>query len=191
MSEPESIRSQYQRDGVVETYLRRAADYRNPHEGAVREALNAVLTRGAVAPGPAIDLACGSGEATLTLHERGFDPITGIDPYTGPAYLARTGRRAEDLSFEAIARGALDKRRAELIVCSYALHLCPGSWLPSLCLALARVAPRLIVITPHKKPEIDEAWGWRLDLELRHEEARGRLYRARFFDAASAHSRPQ
>ena len=47
-------------------------------------------------------------------------------------------------------------------MCSYGLHLCERSWLPGLCVALAAAAGRLIVITPHKRPVIDPAWGWTL-----------------------------
>src|SRR5437763_911706 len=70
-----------------------------------------------------LDLACGSGEATLALRELGAGTIDGVDPYTGAAYQARTGQPAEELSFEAIAGGALDGRHYNLVVCSYALHL--------------------------------------------------------------------
>jgi SAM-dependent methyltransferase len=174
----DAIRAAYEREGPEEFYRRHGADYRNPHESIVR----AVLSRAVDAWQPdlsaVLDLACGSGEVALALRERGAT-VEGADPYTGEAYLARTGDEALPLSFEAIAQGALAERRYSLIVCSFALHLEERSRLPVLCYSLSSLAPALIVLTPHKRPHIAPAWGWLLEDEILHERVRARLYASR------------
>ena len=171
-----SIRHEYEQHGVVGYYQQFGAAYRNPHERAVRHALHEAVAAWRLDLGRVLDLACGSGEATLALREICAAQITGIDPYTAAAYAERTGQPAETLSFEAIAAGALDGRRYSLIVCSYALHLLEASRLPQLAYQLSRIAPALLVLTPHKRPDLRPAWGWTLGQELRVERVRVRWY---------------
>ena len=45
------------------------------------------------------------------------------------------------------------------------MHLCARDYLPTLCMMLAVSTDALVVLTPHKRPELDPAWGW----FLRHE----------------------
>lgn len=171
-----SIRAGYQRHGVRGFYERIREAYRNPHEAAVRSALQAGLSRWPVDISRVLDLACGSGEVTLALQALGCSSIAGIDPYTAPAYQKRTGQPVEPFTFAQIAAGALTGRRYSLIVCSYALHLVPASRLPLLAYQLQQIAPALIVFTPHKRPQLREAWGWRLVEEIVVERVRARLY---------------
>jgi SAM-dependent methyltransferase len=171
-----SIRGEYEKHGVSGFYEQFGDDYRNPHEAAIHLALRAGLTRWPVDLSCILDLACGSGEITLALQELGCTNIEGIDPYTAEAYRARIGKQAESFTFEQIAEGALEGRRYSLIVCSYALHLLPGSRLPVLAYQLQRLTPALILLTPHKRPQLREAWGWRLEDEIVIERVRARLY---------------
>jgi SAM-dependent methyltransferase len=173
-----SMRGEYEKHGVRGYYQEFGAAYRNPHEFAVRQALHAAVATWALDLSRVLDLACGSGEATLALREIGAGQIDGIDPYTTQAYQARTGAPAEPLTFEAVAAGALDGRRYSLIVCSYALHLLAPSRLPRLAYQLSRLAPALLVLTPHKRPDLRAEWGWRLAGELRVERVRVRAYQA-------------
>ena len=187
MSE-ESIRKEYERYGAEQYYRRFGARYRNPHEAAVRLAIHSAATAWGLDLSHVLDLACGSGEVTLALREeigwqdqpawreRGTAVIEGVDPYTGTAYGARTGQVAEALSFEAIAGGALDGRRYSLIVCSYALHLLAPSRLPRLAYQLSRISGVLLVLTPHKRPDLRPEWGWRLTGEMIVERVRVRRY---------------
>ena len=153
--------------------------YRNPHEDGVAAMVARMPT---MVPdldlqhATVLDLACGSGEVTIGLLAHGLliDQITACDPYTGEAFAARMGRSCEPWSFADIANGALDGQRFDLIVSAYALHLCEPSWLPSVCMALAQVSDRLVIITPHKRPELQSTWGWAL-----HEEYRDPAYRIR------------
>jgi len=172
-----SIRSVYEQHGVRGFYEQHGEAYRNPHESAIRLALHAGLSRWSLDMSRVLDLACGSGEVTLALQELGCTNIVGIDPYTAEAYRARTGRLAEPFTFEQISEGALEGRRYSLIVCSYALHLLAASRLPLVAYQLQRIAPALIILTPHKRPQLREAWGWQLQDEILVARVRARLYR--------------
>lgn len=172
----EAIRRQYEQFGVEGYYERHGGDYRNPHEPIVRQILEAAVQKWNLDLSSVLDLACGSGEATLALRDLGAGRIRGIDPYTADAYRERTREDVESLSFEQIAGGALAGRRYSLVVCSFAMHLIEASWLPALLAALARVAPRLLILTPHKRPEINPAWGWNLEDEILLDRVRARFY---------------
>jgi SAM-dependent methyltransferase len=174
----QAVRKAYEQYGVSGYYEQFGDAYRNPHEAAIRSALHEGLSRWQVDVSRVLDLACGSGEVTLVLQELGCTSIDGIDPYTAEAYRVRTGKQAEAFSFEQIAEGGLEGRQYSLIVCSYALHLLPASRLPVLAYQLHRLAAALIIITPHKRPQLREAWGWRLEEEIVEERVRARLYRA-------------
>src|SRR5262245_60778576 len=114
-----AIRHHYEQHGVKGYYSQFGAEYQNPHELVIREILRAAVERWRLDLTRALDLACGSGEATLALCELGCREIDGVDPHTGEAYLARTGQTAEAFSFEQIAAGALAGRSYSLIVCSF------------------------------------------------------------------------
>jgi SAM-dependent methyltransferase len=172
------IRGQYERHGSDGYYRRFGRDYRNPHEPVVRESILSAVQLWKPDLSRVLDLAAGSGEATLALREAGAGRIDGIDPYTFEAYLRRTGCAAERMTFDQIAAGALAGRRYELIVCSFALHLCQASRLPGLACQLALVSPALLVLTPHKRPEIRPAWGWQLEAESLSSRVRTRLYQS-------------
>ena len=171
------IRKEYEQHGVKRFYEQFGNAYRNPHEAAIRAVLREGLSRWQVDLSRVLDLACGSGEVTLALQELGCTAIDGIDPYTVEAYRARTGREAEPLTFAQIAEGVLEGRRYSLIVCSFALHLLAKSRLPVLAYQLNRIAPALIVLTPHKRPHLREEWGWQLEDEFVEARVRARLYR--------------
>ena len=174
-----SIRQQYETHGARGYYERSGADYRNPHEEAIGNVLRDIIARWPLDLTRVLDLACGSGEATLVLRELGAGTIDGVDPFTGAAYLARTGQEAEAFDFAAIEAGALAGRQYSLIVCSFALHLTEASRLPTLAYRLAEIAPRLLILTPHKRPLLKTEWGWRLEQETVSERVRARLYAAR------------
>ena len=173
----EAIRHQYEQLGAQAFYEQHGADYRNPHEAAIGKVLRAVVPEWQLDLARVLDLACGSGEVTLVLRDLGAGQIDGVDPYTGAAYLARTGQAAEGFGFEQIAEGALAGRSYSLIVCSFAMHLLPVSRLPALLFRLAELAPHLLILTPHKRPELKRAWGWELAQEKVLERVRARLYR--------------
>lgn len=172
-----SIRGEYERHGARTYYKRFGAAYRNPHEPAIVRSLAAAVEHFDLDLSHVLDLAAGSGEVTLSLRNLGAGHVYGIDPYTTDAYESRTGSPAERLAFAEIAAGAILGRKYSLIVCSFALHLCELSRLPALAQQLAQVSDALLILTPHKKPEIRKAWGWELAGEIVVERVRSRWYR--------------
>lgn len=176
MPDSPSIRSEYASRGVRGFYAQSGADYRNPHEPQVRRCIKIAVEKWSPNLTQVLDLAAGSGEATLTLRELGARRIDGIDPYTADAYAARTGAAAERLAFEDVAGGALAGRSYSLVVCSFALHLCEPSRLPMVAQQLSLVGDALLILTPHKRPVIKPDWGWQLRGETVVERVRARMY---------------
>ncbi|KAI0916995.1 hypothetical protein AcW1_007695 [Taiwanofungus camphoratus] len=116
--------------------------------------------------------------------------ILAADPYTTEAYRTRTMLECASLSFRDIADGALphatsrtsdtsplncddkvqrDPRTSaesetlsiEMVICSFALHLIETpSELFSLLWELSTKCRWLVILAPHKKPDIKDGWGW-------------------------------
>lgn len=175
--ESTALRCQYEQHGVENYYAQFGVEYRNPHEPIIAEVLREAVSRWSPDISSVLDLACGSGEISLALRELGAEHIDGIDPFTGEAYLARTGKHAEAFRFEDVAAGALSERRYSLVACSFAMHLLEESWLPSLLFQLGEISDSLLILTPHKRPELKAEWGWILQDEFMIERVRARLYR--------------
>lgn len=195
-----AIRNEYAThlDGADGYYREFGHEYRNPHEDGVAAMVARIPTmfpKLDLQNASVLDLACGSGEVTIALLDGKLgvqkDQITACDPYTADAFAERTkahrvttpGLLAEPWSFADIANGALAEKRFDLIVCAYALHLCEQSWLPAVCMALAAASDRLVIITPHKRPELQAWWGWSLREEYRDPAYRIRL---RAYEATEA-----
>jgi hypothetical protein len=174
LDESVSIRGEYERLGPEAFYRLHGHAYRNPHEPVVAKALGRAVELWRPNLSRVLDLAAGSGEATLALRALGATDVHGVDPFTADAYERRTGTPAERLTFEAVAAGALAGRAYSLVVCSFAMHLVDPSRLPRLANQLALVAPRLWIVTPHKRPQILPAWGWTLRGEMVVERVRVR-----------------
>jgi SAM-dependent methyltransferase len=170
------IRPAYEEHGVTGFYQQFGSSYRNPHETILQSLLKRVSLEWQLDLSSVLDLACGSGEATLVLQELGAK-VSGIDPYTFDAFFERTGLHAEKFSFDDIANGVLEGRRYNLIVCSFALHLVEPSKLPMLMFQLAQTTDTLLILTPHKRPNLKPEWGWNLQAEILEDRVRARLYR--------------
>jgi SAM-dependent methyltransferase len=178
VSDDTDIRPRYVEHGVAGFYEQFGSQYRNPHEPQIRALLGRLIPEWRLDVSRTLDLACGSGEATLILLEHGAG-VLGADPFTRAAYRERTGLEAEAWSFEDIAHGALEGRSFSLIVCSFALHLLEPSRLPSVAFALSRAGEALLILTPHKRPNLRPEWGWNLEHETLESRVRARLYRTR------------
>jgi SAM-dependent methyltransferase len=172
-----AIRTAYEEYGAEEYYRRFGAEYRNPHEARLGAVIRSSVERNALDLSRVLDLACGSGEATRVVTALGAGDVDGVDPFTTEAYRAATGRDAESLSFEDIAAGALADRAYTLTVCSFALHLADVSRLPLLAWQLAQISDALLIVTPHKRPDVRPDWGWELVDEIVIDRVRGRAYR--------------
>jgi hypothetical protein len=184
-----SIRGEYESHGVEAYYRRFGGRYRNPHEPAVVRSVTEAVRRWPLdLSRRTLDLAAGSGEATLALRSVGAGAIDGVDPFTHEAYTARTGLPCEQVGFGEVAGGALSGRSYGLIVCSFALHLCEPSRLPGVAAALSLLAPSLLVLTPHKRPLLRAEWGWDLAGEIVVERVRTRRYRSAHVGATHASS---
>ncbi|GBE84868.1 Uncharacterized protein SCP_0700480 [Sparassis crispa] len=114
--------------------------------------------------------------------------ILAADPYTSEAFRSRTSLTCAPLSFRDIAEGAIPSRSPkisvidhenkgsniniesdlapgevliEMVICSFALHLIETpSELFALLWELSTKARWLIILAPHKKPDIKDGWGW-------------------------------
>jgi hypothetical protein len=185
------VRGEYEKHGAHDYYRRFGWEYRNPHEPAVAESLRVAKEAWPLDLSHVLDLAAGSGEATLALAALGAGRVDAADPYTHEAYASRVGRPAERLGFEDVAAGALAARRYTLVVCSFALHLCETSRLPAVAYQLSLVAPDLLLLTPHKRPIIRPEWGWALAGERVVQRVRSRWYRSQNPpDGQGPHPRP-
>ncbi|MBC6421866.1 MAG: hypothetical protein GDA38_10160 [Hormoscilla sp. SP12CHS1] len=175
----QSIRKKYERYSVTGFYQQFGDDYRNPHEPAINRMIQLAVQKWPLDLQKVLDLACGSGEVTLALHNFGYDNIDAIDPYTYNAYSQRTGKGAETYSFEDIGNGILWGRYYSLIICSFALHLLSESRLPIVAYNLSAIADSLVIITPHKRPHLQPEWGWNYRDELVLDSVRSRFYVSR------------
>lgn len=171
--------------GVEEFYCSHGSQYRNPHEADLKRVLPKALERwkDSVNFSAVLDMACGSGEVSLILEEwclKNSIPcsVEASDPFTFEAYEKRMARSCGRFSFEDIDRGVLQDRAFSLIVCCYAMHLVPSSRLFSVSQQMSFISPHLLIITPHKKPDISTAMGWELIDEILIDKIRMRLYRS-------------
>jgi hypothetical protein len=178
----QSMRANYA-GGIDKYYTEQASStYRNPHYPGILKTLSTFLdnyTRENASTAceksvQVLDLAAGSGEATDALmtwsKRRAFKKLPTLqfdifatDPYTAPAYKDRIQKECLPLSFSDIADGGLpDKPELyDLAICSFALHLLTEtSQLWALLSHLATRAKYLVVLAPHKKPNIKAEWGW-------------------------------
>ncbi|HEY9849863.1 MAG TPA: class I SAM-dependent methyltransferase [Leptolyngbyaceae cyanobacterium] len=170
------IRNGYEEYSVAGFYEKFGHEYKNPHESTINQIIQIAVARWQLDLSKVLDLACGSGEVTLALQNLGGNDIDGIDPYTYNAYLKRTGKSAETFTFEEIESGILSHRYYSLIVCSFALHLVSESRLPLLAYQLSTIANSMVIITPHKRPQLKSEWGWLYQDEIVRERVRAWLF---------------
>ena len=223
-----SMRENY-RHGPQAYYSAHGGAYRNPHFPQIVKCVAAALD--ALAPslqrplGAVLDLACGSGEATLALlkyfgvkdggdargraggregasegagegreeggseageagtrEEGGEGPrlpaITAADPFTGAAFLERTGRVAEPWGFEQVQEGILTDLGLDfdLTIISFAAHLIPEQRLFSTLFALSLASRHLLILSPHKRPPVLPKMGWEEQAHLVIERVHARLF---------------
>ena len=147
-----SIRPLYDEHGVDGYYRDHAAAYENPHFPEIKTLLECNLHR--LDTRHALDFGCGGGEVTRVLQSVGASRVTGCDPYTFDLYTQQTACPCLQLSFKDVIKTGLPGRYS-VIISSFALHLCPAKDLFLLTWNLLQAAPLLVVLTPHKRPELE------------------------------------
>lgn len=148
-----SIRPLYEQHGPEAYYRDHAEGYENPHFPQIKALLEQNLHR-LDCSGGVLDFAAGGGEVTRVLQTAGITDLAGCDPYTQALYTRQTGLHCLPYDFKTVVLQGLPKRYS-LIVSSFALHLCPPKDLFLLTWNLLEAAPLLVVITPHKRPELE------------------------------------
>lgn len=174
------VRDGYSKIGVDRYYLEYGNEYKNPHFSTIKQLIQNENISGRV-----LDLACGNGEATICL-DSSQTSVVGCDPYLDSQYIVNTLKGCYSLSFDDIVKGravsfvgekewVIDDWDFDVIICSFAMHLCDGSKLETLCYQLSLVAKELIIITPNKRPNISDSF-WNLDSEKMINRVRLRRY---------------
>ena len=173
------IRPLYDEHGA-EGYYREFADaYENPHLPEI----NALIARNFErfdCSGMVLDFASGGGEVATALQQAGAKKILGCDPFTFALFERKTGLPCLQLSFKDVIRDGLSEQYST-IISSFALHLCPLKDLFSLCWNLFQAAPVIVIITPHKRPELENIQGIQLLWEDAVETARGKKVRMKAY----------
>ncbi len=159
-----AIRNSYADMGVDAFYRNNGDTYQNPHYDYIKQLLQQNESR--IDYKNILDFCCGSGEVSQVLHDMGYEKSTGCDPYTQRAYSLRMKKPCMGYSFEDVIQGKLPPRKQySSIICSFAMHLCKPKQLYPLTHQLFKVTKQIVIITPHKRPALQELDGVKLDFE--------------------------
>lgn len=110
------------------------------------------------------DFCCGGGEVSMALKDLGYTNTIASDPFTQAAYAKNINKNCLDYTFMDIIKGKLTGVYTS-IICSFAMHLCPEKQLYSLVWQLFNHTNSLIIITPHKRPILEDLEGVNLVFE--------------------------
>ncbi|WAX16523.1 hypothetical protein LC76P1_00086 [Lysinibacillus phage LC76P1] len=166
------VRDEYSKYGVDKYYLEYGNEYKNPHFNTIRE-----LIQNEVIKGKVLDLACGNGEATICLDSSKVS-VVGCDPYLNNQYIVNTHNQCYSYNFDDIIDGRLSDLEFDVIVCSFAMHLCEESKLDVLLYQLSLITKELIILTPNKKPDIKDTF-WDIKYEKVLDRVRLRRYQSK------------
>ena len=158
-----SIRSKYETYGVEQYYSNCHSEYNNPHLEQIKTLLynnhhNFPCEK-------ILDLCCGHGEVTTILDSLGYKNIFGCDPFTYQDYTDKTSRNCYPYNFIDIIQGKIEEKFSS-VICSFGMHLCHEKQMYSLIWALSCCTKYIIIITPHKRPQLEDICG----LKLVHED---------------------
>lgn len=150
----QAIRHAYVEKGV-EGFYATTDHYDNPHLAQIAQLLTQNQHR--IDFSRVLDFACGSGEVTQILADMGHTQTVGCDPFLGHLFEKKHQKTCLNLDFEAVIRGALQPLVTapfSAIVCSFAMHLCPEKQLFPLVQQLFQHSRQLVIISPHKRPDL-------------------------------------
>lgn len=166
-----SIREYYEELGSDEFYKLHCNDYNNPHYDTIKKIINEIKP---FIGNNVCDLCCGGGEISKCLPDKN---ILGVDPFTYELYEKNTKNKCLRLTFKDIANGKLTDKKFDTIICSYALHLCEESMLSIVLWQLRQSTDKLIIISPHKRPDCNNISGWMLEYELKENKTTAKIYK--------------
>ena len=175
---PKKIRPLYEEHGAEGYYRDHAEAYENPHFPEIKALIERNLHRFDCTV--VLDFSAGGGEVTQVLQQAGIKDIAGCDPFTFALFEKNTGLPCLRLSFMDVIKNGLPGKYS-LIVSSFALHLCPPRDLFSLTWQLLDAAPMLAVLTPHKRPELEQLSGVTLAWEDSVATERGKKVRLKVY----------
>ncbi len=149
-----AIRLKYENEGVEGFYSKHADEYQNPHFEYIRQLIiqnehHLDYTKG-------LDFCAGNGEVSQVWQELGYKDFVGSDCFTYNNYEKNFNIPCLKYSFEDIIKGNFEfSHKFSVIICSFAMHLCPEKWLYSLTYNLLEYSQKLVIITPHKRPQLE------------------------------------
>jgi hypothetical protein len=162
-----AIREEYADHGVEAFYKTNAHVYENPHFPYIQSLLEQSKTR--LDYSSVLDFCGGGGEVSVILKGMGFENSVGCDPFTHKLFEKNTGKKCWRFSFEDVVKRKLTakyppsvKKPFSSIVCSFGMHLCPEKMLQPLVFQLFTLTDTLVIITPHKRPVLEEIEGVQL-----------------------------
>jgi len=151
MKPNDAIRNYYENLGVEKFYKEFSKTYTNPHEKQIEELIEKNASK--IDYKRVLDFCAGSGEITLALKKLGYSNTVGSDPYTHELYTQKTEKNCYNWSFKDVIESGISGNYSS-IICSFAMHLCRQKDLYPLVFNLFQKAKTLVVITPHKRPEL-------------------------------------
>jgi SAM-dependent methyltransferase len=163
---PKSIRYYYEKYGAEQFYVKYSDKYYNPHILQIDELLKKNMSR--IDYSHILDFCSGTGEVTRIIKSLGYDIIEASDPYTNEIYEKKNEIKCYKLSFDDILKDRLydyvdEDKYYSAIICSFALHLCPSEQLFNIVYTLFMHTSQLIIITPHKRPCLEQFDIFKLD----------------------------
>ena len=149
------LRHAYENEGSDDYYRHHALEYKNPHEEQVRELVLRNAER--LDYSQALDLCAGGGEVSKVWQALGYDNFMACDAYTHQLYKRNLKKPCLPYSFDDFLRGKFTfPHQFTCMLSSFALHLCPEEWLFVVTQNLFAYTDNLVIITPHKRPVLEE-----------------------------------
>jgi hypothetical protein len=151
-----ALRAQYEEHGADGYYKNHANDYENPHFKEIKTLIERNATR--FDGSNVLDLSAGGGEISRILLDLKLGKVEGCDPFTYELFEKNTGLPCLRHSFMDIVKGA-ELAQYSAIICSFAMHLCLEKDLFPLVWNLFQSTKNIIILTPHKRPELENLPG--------------------------------
>jgi hypothetical protein len=168
-----AIREEYADHGVEAFYKTNAHVYENPHFPYIQSLLEQNKNR--LDYCSVLDFCGGGGEVTVILQGMGFENSIGCDPFTHKLFEKNTGKKCWRFSFDDVVKRKLtakyppqystEKKPFSSIICSFGMHLCLEKMLHPLVFQLFTLTDTLVIITPHKRPVLEELDGVQLSFD--------------------------